>query len=93
MLDSARLVSEGYGQHRPIAPNDSEAGRARNRRVEMIISGKNMLDKLGDSIEQYHTLVKGEAQAPESSAPSSASQEESSTSHDAGLSNTEGQEG
>ncbi len=92
VLDSARLVSEGYGQHRPIAPNDSEAGRARNRRVEMIISGKNMLDKLGDSIEQYHTLVKGEAQAPESSAPSSASQEESSTSHDAGLSNTEGQE-
>jgi len=32
-----RLVAAGYGEHRAIAPNDTAAGRARNRRVEIII--------------------------------------------------------
>ncbi len=90
-LDPARLVSEGLGQWRPLALNDSEAGRARNRRVEMMISGKNMLSELGDSIQQYNTIVKGEAQAPASSAEPSASQEASGTSHEAGQSSAEGQ--
>jgi outer membrane protein OmpA-like peptidoglycan-associated protein len=31
-----RLVAKGYGLSRPIAPNDSPAGRARNRRVELM---------------------------------------------------------
>lgn len=31
-----RLASEGAGLTRPIAPNDSEAGRAKNRRVELV---------------------------------------------------------
>lgn len=33
----ARLVASGYGEHRPLAPNADEAGRARNRRVEVLI--------------------------------------------------------
>jgi len=32
-----RLVACGYGEHRPLAPNDTEAGRARNRRVEIFL--------------------------------------------------------
>ncbi len=32
-----RLESEGFGSSRPIFPNDTKEGRARNRRVEMII--------------------------------------------------------
>ncbi len=54
-MDPARLVNEGLGQHRPIASNDTEETRVLNRRVEIAISGKNVLDELGDSIEQYYT--------------------------------------
>ena len=32
-----RLFVAGRGERNPIAPNDSEAGRAQNRRVEIII--------------------------------------------------------
>lgn len=32
-----RLVAAGYGEYRPVAPNDSSSGRARNRRVEVLI--------------------------------------------------------
>lgn len=33
----ARLVAAGYGEHRPAAGNDTPAGRALNRRVEILI--------------------------------------------------------
>jgi len=33
-VPAARLEAVGYGESRPIVPNDSEAHRARNRRVE-----------------------------------------------------------
>lgn len=36
-VDAARLTARGYGEDRPIAANDSEAGRARNRRVEIVV--------------------------------------------------------
>ncbi|MBN1243390.1 MAG: OmpA family protein [Spirochaetales bacterium] len=32
-----RIVVEGYGAERPVAPNDTEANMARNRRVEIVI--------------------------------------------------------
>ncbi len=32
-----RLSSVGYGEYRPIEPNDTEANRAQNRRVEIVI--------------------------------------------------------
>ncbi|MFN8355034.1 MAG: OmpA family protein [Spirosomataceae bacterium] len=34
-IDEGRIVAVGYGPDRPVAPNDNEAGRAKNRRVEM----------------------------------------------------------
>ncbi|HUT23001.1 MAG TPA: OmpA family protein [Sumerlaeia bacterium] len=32
-----RLSTSGYGEYHPIAPNDTEEGRARNRRVDLVI--------------------------------------------------------
>ncbi|MEK7389007.1 MAG: OmpA family protein [Elusimicrobiota bacterium] len=45
-VPAERLVASGYGEFRPAAPNDSRAGRARNRRVEVIIlRGKEHRDE------------------------------------------------
>lgn len=35
----ARLKAVGYGEEKPIASNDNEAGKARNRRIEFTILG------------------------------------------------------
>ncbi|MFW5727533.1 MAG: OmpA family protein [Spirochaetia bacterium] len=36
-LEASRFVYQGLGGEQPVAPNDTEEGRARNRRVEVII--------------------------------------------------------
>lgn len=36
-IEAARLTPRGYGEIRPVASNDDEAGRQRNRRVEVVI--------------------------------------------------------
>ncbi len=37
-LDPGRLVAMGYGEHAPIAGNETEEGRERNRRVTIVMS-------------------------------------------------------
>ena len=54
-VDPARLISEGYGQWRPVASNDTAEGRAQNRRVEMIISGRNLEEELENGIQNFYT--------------------------------------
>lgn len=36
-LPPQRLVAVGYGEYQPIAPNDTEEGRHRNRRVDIFV--------------------------------------------------------
>ena len=62
-ISPARIVSVGYGQHRPVDTNSTREGRAHNRRVEMIITGKNLYSELGDALQQYQTLRTGDAPA------------------------------
>jgi outer membrane protein OmpA-like peptidoglycan-associated protein len=37
-IDEARMAYEGYGAENPIAANDTAEGRAKNRRVEIIVA-------------------------------------------------------
>ena len=37
-IGEARLSSAGYGETKPVADNNTAAGRAKNRRVEMTLS-------------------------------------------------------
>lgn len=59
VLNPGRIVSVGYGQHRPIGDNQDSEGRKPNRRVEMIVAGKNVNSEFGDSIKQYYSLRDG----------------------------------
>ncbi len=36
-VDPARLVAAGYGEFHPVAPNDTPANRALNRRIEIVL--------------------------------------------------------
>jgi outer membrane protein OmpA-like peptidoglycan-associated protein len=47
-ISGSRISTKGYGKRYPVASNDTEAGRQRNRRVEIVIlnegvTGKTML--------------------------------------------------
>ena len=60
-LDPARLVSMAFGQWRPLDLNDTEEERSHNRRVEILVTGKDLFNELGDSIQQYTSIRSGEA--------------------------------
>lgn len=49
-VDPKRLTAAGRGQFSPIASNDTESGRARNRRTQIIITPK--LDQFMELIDQ-----------------------------------------
>ena len=51
-VESGRLVSKGYGPDKPIDDNATDAGRAKNRRVQFIV------------LEKKPTPVPGPAPAP-----------------------------
>ncbi|MCG7957079.1 MAG: flagellar motor protein MotD [Candidatus Thiodiazotropha endolucinida] len=40
-IDPGRMSAVGYAEHRPVADNDTQEGRAKNRRVTLIILGMN----------------------------------------------------
>lgn len=35
-IDPSRLQAKGYGESMPVAPNDTEENKAKNRRVELV---------------------------------------------------------
>jgi chemotaxis protein MotB len=36
-IDPRLLSATGYGKHQPVAPNDTEEGRSKNRRIEIVL--------------------------------------------------------
>ena len=53
------LVSEGFGEWRPVAANDTAENRAKNRRVEMIVSGRDIEAEMEEQggIQQYIVMT------------------------------------
>ncbi|MDJ0815408.1 MAG: OmpA family protein [Desulfobacterales bacterium] len=45
-VNSARFTTDGLGESQPVATNDTEAGRAQNRRVEVAIWANDKLKKV-----------------------------------------------
>ena len=60
-VDPARLESEGHGEARPIATNETSEGRARNRRSEFHI--------IGQPTASAPSAAPAPAPAPEAAAP------------------------
>lgn len=54
ILSPDKLVSVGYGQFRPVAPFDTEANRSKNRRVELIITKNNSVQR---SLDEYYAAM------------------------------------
>lgn len=51
--DPSKLLAVGHGLFKPIAPNDTEANRAKNRRVEILVAQE---DALQDELDKIYGL-------------------------------------
>ncbi|EEG76519.1 OmpA/MotB domain protein [Dethiobacter alkaliphilus AHT 1] len=50
-IDPERFLATGYGEFQPVASNETVQGRAKNRRVNIVISEVNLLDREVDYYE------------------------------------------
>lgn len=49
--EPVKLMAVGYGMFRPVAPNDTEANRAKNRRVEILVAKS---DSIQDELDKIY---------------------------------------
>ena len=57
-VDPRKLITRGYGKYYPIADNSTKEGREQNRRVDMIILGKDfqISDMADDDAELFNPV-------------------------------------
>lgn len=70
-LDPELLSAEGYAKYRPLAPNDTAEGRAKNRRVEIVYDRQYIMQKKKEISETRA----GEGSEPESEGSSGSENE------------------
>ena len=76
-IHPARFCSVGWGQWHAISDNQGEAGKAPNRRVELVISARDLeSEELGESLSKFVTDGNTSTPANETGAPSPASSAE-----------------
>jgi flagellar motor protein MotB len=68
-LDPSRLVAAGFGQYHPISENDTEEGRAQNRRIDIVL----VPHEVSGSAAHAHAVAASEASTPASVDESTAS--------------------
>jgi len=44
-LKAEQFTAKGYGESKPVAPNNTDLGRAKNRRVEFVVLNKDVLKR------------------------------------------------
>lgn len=66
-IDKARVVATGMGAERPAAANQTPAGRANNRRVELIVESANA--KTNPTVGPDRVIVPEDAVAPGDKTP------------------------
>ena len=49
-VPSTSVSSRGFGKNQPVASNDAAAGRQRNRRVELVVSGEIIGEQIGQPV-------------------------------------------
>ena len=54
-INPHRLAAVGYGEHQPIASNQTEPGRARNRRIVLMVSTREELRPNASQIDNVST--------------------------------------
>lgn len=54
ITDRAKLMAVGYGRYRPVASNDTEENRAKNRRVEILVS---KVDIIQDELQTIYDTI------------------------------------
>lgn len=50
-IDPTRLITSGRGEYSPVAPNDTPEGRKKNRRIEITLIDRSLVDAIKEKSE------------------------------------------
>jgi chemotaxis protein MotB len=73
-IDPTRLIAEGRGEYAPVAPNDSPANRQKNRRIEITLLDRSLVESVVVKGPDSAPGLTPSAQAPSGLSPSAAAQ-------------------